>query len=237
MTINRYEKGALPSKTQSDYLKLITSDKNKFLKIAEESFNNKKINIKTFNKIKNPLFNNIERFDLENYIEKNLTKEPDIYNGFKLFDIDKLQNLISYLASKVDLYLTSLNKYLWFIDIISFHERVISITGLTYIHEQFGPVIIDKKYEEISKLDDKFKREDIEKDDGSIISKIISKNNFDLNEFNDSELKIINFVINKLKNKAVNEISELSHQEDGWKKTKKYEKISFEFSNNLKILE
>ena len=30
MTINRYENGSLPSKSQSDYLKLISKDKNEF---------------------------------------------------------------------------------------------------------------------------------------------------------------------------------------------------------------
>ena len=117
--------------------------------------------------------------------------------------MDKLQNLISYIASKTKLYLTSLNKYLWFIDIISYNKRAVSITGLIYVHEKYGPVIINRKYEEISKLDNKYKREDKE---------------------------------NLFSNKSVEEISNLSHQELAWKNTKRFQKISFEYANNLKLL-
>lgn len=52
---------------------------------------------------------------------------------------------ILYIASKVkNLTITSLNKYLWYIDMLSFHERAIAITGLTYQNQKFGPTIIEK---------------------------------------------------------------------------------------------
>lgn len=161
---------------------------------------------------------------------------PNIFNGFKVLDLEKLQNLISYIASKTKLYLTSLNKYLWFIDMISYNERAVSITGLSYIHEQYGPVIVKRKYEEISKLDEKYKREDKEQDDGSIQSIITSNGNYDLSSFSDKEMKIIDYVINLLSNKSVKEISNLSHKELGWKNTERFEKISFEYANELQIL-
>lgn len=161
---------------------------------------------------------------------------PNIYNGFKVLDLDKLQNLISYIASKTKLYLTSLNKYLWFIDMVSYNKRGIAITGLTYIHEQYGPVIINRKYEEISKLEDKYKREDVEKNDGSIQSIITSNGNYNLSSFNEKEINIINYVIDLLSNKSVKEISNLSHKEVGYKKTDRYQKISFEYADNLSIL-
>ena len=147
-----------------------------------------------------------------------------------------MQNLISYIASKTKLYLTSLNKYLWFIDMISYNERAVSITGLSYVHEQYGPVIVNRKYEEISKLDEKYKREDKEQDDGSIQSIITSNGNYDLSSFSDKEMKIINYVIDLLSNKSVKEISNLSHKELGWKNTARFEKISFEYANELQIL-
>lgn len=67
------------------------------------------------------------------------------------FDMEKVENIISYIASKVkNLTITSLNKYLWFIDVLSFNQRSIAITGLTYQNQKFGPTIIDKKYDELS---------------------------------------------------------------------------------------
>lgn len=237
MTINRYENGAIPSKTHSDYLRVIINDENEFINKAKEALKEKRISKRTINKIESAISHTQnDNQALKLYLEKELKTSPNIYNGFKEFDLDKLQNLISYLSSKVNLYLTSLNKYLWFIDMISFNKRTITITGLTYMHEQFGPVVYNRKYEEISKLENQYKREDIEKEDGSIMSKIVSKNNYDLALFSKEEIKIINEVINILKDKTVREISELSHNEKGWKETERYELISFEYANELKIL-
>ena len=50
---------------------------------------------------------------------------------------------------------------------------------------------------------------------------IVCKLNYDLSELRESEIETIDLVINLLKDKSVTEISELSHQEEGWKKTKR----------------
>ena len=145
----------------------------------------------------------------------------------------KLENIISYIASKVDnLTITSLNKYLWFIDMLSFNKRAISITGLTYQKQQYGPTIMDGLYEEISLLDDLYERKDIETTNGNITN-ILSKGNFNLSLINEKEKEIIDTIIETLKNKKVNEISTLSHKEEGWKKTKNLDRISFEYKFNL----
>ena len=124
---------------------------------------------------------------------------------------------------------------MWFIDILSFNQRSVSITGLTYQNQKFGPTIVDKKYDEISLLDDKYTREDIETENGNT-TKIISNGNYNLDKITDSEKKIIDAIIKMLKNKSVTDISEMSHREDGWKKTKRFERISFEYAMNLNIV-
>ena len=92
-----------------------------------------------------------------------------------------------------------------------------------------------EKYDELSLLDDNYQREDIETENGNTI-KIISNENFNLDKINDSEKEIIDTIIKLLKNKKVKDISEMSHREDGWKKTKRFEKISFEYAMNLNII-
>ncbi len=57
-------------------------------------------------------------------IVDSLTHKEDEYNGYRSFDIERLNNLISYLVDKVDLYKTSLNKYLWYIDFENFKENI-----------------------------------------------------------------------------------------------------------------
>ena len=241
MTINRYERGGLPTKSQSDYIKLLIENDDKFIEKVKETYEKNSINDKTYNKIiseevekdisKKEVQDNIRR-----YLRSVLNRKPDIYNGYKSFDLEKVENIISYIASKVkNLTITSLNKYLWYIDMLSFNERTVAITGLTYQNQKFGPTIVYKKYDELSLLDDKYTREDIETENGNT-TKIISNNNFNLDKISSSEKEIIDTIIKLLKNKNVTDISEISHREDGWKKTKRFEQISFEYAMNLKLI-
>ena len=241
MTINRYERGGLPTKSQSDYIKLLIENDDKFIEKVEEAYEKSNINDKTYNKIisgevekdisKKEVQDNIRR-----YLKSVLSRKPDIYNGYKTLDLEKIENIISYIASKVkNLTITSLNKYLWYIDMLSFNKRTVAITGLTYQNQKFGPTIVYKKYDEISLLDDKYTREDIETENGNT-TKILSNNNFNLDKISSSEKEIIDTIIKLLKNKNVTDISEISHREDGWKKTKRFEPISFEYAMNLKLI-
>ena len=241
MTINRYERGGLPTKSQSDYIKLLIENDDKFIEKVKEAYEKNNINEKTYKKIvseevekdisKKEVQDNIRR-----YLKSVLNRKPDIYNGYKSLDLEKVENIISYIASKVkNLTITSLNKYLWYIDMLSFNERTVAITGLTYQNQKFGPTIVYKKYDELSLLDDKYTREDIETENGNT-TKIISNNNFNLDKISSSEKEIIDTIIKLLKNKNVTDISEMSHREDGWKKTKRFEQISFEYAMNLKLI-
>lgn len=241
MTINRYERGGRPTKSQSDYIKLLIENEDKFIEKVNEAYENNNITEKTYKKIvsegqeenisKKRVQENIRR-----YLKEVLNRKPDIYNGYKSLDLEKVENIISYIASKVkNLTITSLNKYLWYIDMLSFNKRAVAITGLTYQNQKFGPTIVYKKYDELSLLDEKYQREDIETENGNT-TKIISNENFNLDKINDSEKEIIDTIIKLLKNKKVTDISKMSHREDGWKKTKRLEKISFEYAMNLNII-
>lgn len=241
MTINRYERGGLPTKSQSDYIKLLIENEDRFIEKVKEAYENNNITEKTYKKIvsegqeenisKKRVQENIRR-----YLKEVLNRKPDIYNGYKSLDLEKVENIISYIASKVkNLTITSLNKYLWYIDMLSFNKRAVAITGLTYQNQKFGPTIVYKKYDELSLLDDKYQREDIETENGNT-TKIISNDNFNLDKISSSEKEIIDTIIKLLKNKNVTDISEMSHGEDGWKKTKRFEQISFEYAMNLKLI-
>ncbi len=241
MTINRYERGGIPTKSQSDYIKLLIDNKKEFVKKTQEAYEKNNISQKTYEKIvSKDIKGEVSKDDIQKmyrlYINNVLSKKPNIYNGYKSFDLELVEDIISYIASKVkNLTITSVNKYLWFIDMLSFNQRGISITGLTYQHQQYGPTIIDQKYKEISLLDDKYTRNDYE-DENCTKTYITSNKNYDLSKLSKSEIEIINTIIKLLKDKNVTDISEMSHKEEGWKKTKVYENISFEYAMNLNII-
>lgn len=241
MTINRYERGGLPTKSQSDYIKLLIENDDKFIEKVKEAYEKNNINEKTYNKIiSEEVEKDISRKEVQDnirrYLKSVLNRKPDIYNGYKSLDLEKVENIISYIASKVkNLTITSLNKYLWYIDMLSFNKRAVAITGLTYQNQKFGPTIVYKKYDELSLLDDKYQREDIETENGNT-TKIISNDNFNLDKISSKEKEIIDTIIKLLENKNVTDISEMSHREAGWKKTKRFEQISFEYAMNLKLI-
>jgi len=240
MTINRYERGGVPTKSQSDYIKLLIENEDKFIEKVKEAYQKNDITEKTYRKIvSGEIEESISKKEVQEnirkYLNSVLNRKPDIYNGYKELNLEKIENIISYIASKVkNLTITSLNKYLWYIDMLSFNQRSVAITGLTYQNQKFGPTIIYKKYDEISLLNDKYKREDFETDNGNT-TQIISNGNYNLDKISNREKEIIDTIIKLLKNKNVTDISDLSHKEDGWKKTKRLETISFEYAMNLKI--
>ena len=51
MTINRYERGGLPTKSQSDYIKLLIENEDKFIEKVNEAYENNNITEKTYKKI------------------------------------------------------------------------------------------------------------------------------------------------------------------------------------------
>lgn len=235
MTINRYERGAVPSQSNNDLLKLMISNGGIFKEKVEEAFQCERITEKTYDKIQNGLkdsFKDAFKISTINF----LTHKEDEYNGFRKFDIERLINLISYIADNVELYKTNLNKYLWFIDFQNFKENIRSVTGLRYMKYTYGPIIEEFKYEEIlNYFDDKFYKEEYE-DGRNMVTRIKSKGNYDLSIFKDEEIQVINSVINKLKEKNCKEVSDLSHEENGWIENNSRDLISYDYAENLNVI-
>ncbi|MGL5087575.1 MAG: type II TA system antitoxin MqsA family protein [Clostridium sp.] len=234
MTINRYERGGLPSTGHSDYLKLIFKDENIFKEVVEKAYKETSITMKCYEKITGSINNYIDELQFR-LLNSKLNCKQSIYNGFGKFNLDKIENIISYIADNVDnLYKTSLNKYLFYIDFLCYKENSVSITGLRYVKEQFGPVIEQKGYEDIiNLLNDKVEKIERFGYEYSIITKINSKKNYNMSLIKDYEIDVINTVINKLNAMNCTEISNLSHEEDAWKDTAKGELITYDFAESL----
>ena len=143
--------------------------------------------------------------------------------------------MIGYLSDQVKLFKTGLNKYLWYIDFQNFKESTRSITGLRYMKDKFGPVIEDSRYNDIlNHFNDKFIKDEYE-DGDSIKTSIISKKNYDLSIFKETELKVINSVIKTFKSMNSKELSVLSHQEDAWVFSDDKQLISYEYAQSIKV--
>lgn len=70
---------------------------------------------------------------------------PSAANGYRSLDLDRVAALVHALASKChDLYWTKLQKAMFFADMACFERFSRSLTGLSYAHATFGPVVDHK---------------------------------------------------------------------------------------------
>ena len=233
MTINRYENGGLPSKSHSDILKDISISEESFKERVFEAYKTSRVSEKVYTKLMDSFKSTSENMIIS-LLKSEFSHKESIENGFRRFDVERVENLISYIASKVDnLYKTSLNKYLWFIDLLNYKENTRSITGFVYVKQQFGPTIEKKGYEKIiNLLDNKFDKEETE-EDYRYTTKIISKNNYDMSVFSEEEIEVINLVINNFKGKTCSNISNESHKEPGWLENNINNVISYDYGDKL----
>ena len=229
-TIFRYEKGSIQDNVHNDLLKFLQDEKNMLAYIKE---NSNRIQEKTKNKILKNMSNDINDSDILNEV---YAYDPSIYSGFKRFDYNKASLMIQYFSERIDnLTLTKLLKLLNYSDNLFFKENSISISGIRYVHLQFGPVperykvLIDAMnnngiIEEDIKLNNNYEEH--------LISKGIEKVKGQLSE---SELDVLNRVYEIFKNYNAKDISDYSHEEKGYKETIQGELISYEYSSDLSI--
>lgn len=72
---------------------------------------------------------------------------PSAVNGFRRLDLDRVAALVYELANRCrELYWTKLQKAIFFADMVCYERYSCSLTGLSYAHATFGPVM-DRKDE------------------------------------------------------------------------------------------
>ena len=80
-------------------------------------------------------------------LEEREASAPSAANGYRRLSLDRVFALVFILAGKCkELYWTKLQKAMFFADMVFFERKSQSLTGLTYAHATYGP-IIDRKEE------------------------------------------------------------------------------------------
>ena len=147
VTIHRYETGALQDRSHNDALVLLENPDN--MKTLLEN-NKNKINRKDYINIKENL-QNLTKDDIDKTLEENITKKYfnetlDEYCGYSQFNYEKFVNMILFFAVNIKrLFKTKLMKLLFYSDFVNFRKNTLSITGLKYIKNYYGPT--PTKYE------------------------------------------------------------------------------------------
>lgn len=239
VTIHRYETGALQDRSHNDALVLLESPNN--MKILLEN-NKNKINRKDYINIKENL-QKLMKDDIDKTLEKNITIKYfneilDEYCGYSQFNYEKLVNMILFFASEIDrLFKTKLMKLLFYSDFVNFRDNTLSITGLKYIKNYYGPTPI--KHELLlGELFEKYITYKIEyvktsKDNVEEYEFIKSLEKPTMGIFSQEEINSMNEVLNAFKHLTSEEITQCSHKEEAWTKSKNKEIISYEYAKNL----
>lgn len=158
--------------------------------------------------------------------------KPSEYTGYKRPSLEKITHTISYFSLHVDyLWKTKLNKLLFYSDFLHYKRTGYSICGIAYRAIQLGPVPAeyDKLY--LKLLDDN--QFDVVfipfEENGYYGEALKNKVKFEKELFTDTELKVLDEVLDKLAKKSSTEIVDISHQEKAWIENEgKHEMISYQ---------
>lgn len=239
VTIHRYETGALQDRSHNDALVLLENPEN--MKTLLEN-NKNKINKKDYINIKENL-KNLMKDDIDKTLEKNITKKYfnevlDEYCGYSQYNYEKFVNMILFFAVNIKrLFKTKLMKLLFYSDFVNFRNNTLSITGLKYIKNYYGPTPI--KYELLlGELFEKYITYQIEyvkttKDNVEEYEFIKPLEKPTMGIFSQGEIDSMKKVLNTFKNLTSEKITQCSHKEEAWTKPKDKEIISYKYAKDL----
>ena len=141
----------------------------------------------------------------------------DINNGYATLSVSKIKNILLYYIEKGHgVFITKMNKLLFYTDFLAYRMMGKGMTGLSYRAITHGPVPI--RWDRIYSFYDEINQEIVLFSDGRAGTKLVSKLSPDMAELNDGELKILEYVFERFKKETPTQISETSHQEEAWKK-------------------
>ena len=157
------------------------------------------------------------------------------------FDPIKLKNIILYIlekcAGKPNVGETVLYKLLYFIDFDNFEINNKSISGLDYVHLQYGPVPVAQQYSLVIE-EMKSKQElkiIIQNYFGLKIKRYINLVTYNIDSLYSKETKIIDDVIGSLSNMSAFQIEEYSHGDAPWQLTNDKEIIPYNLVSKRQI--
>lgn len=233
VTLSRYENGALQVDAHEKILRLAMEPHNLITLIGEtpEALSDHK----RARLLKELHVADDEACSFERLFEERFGHYvPDEFSGFRKLDIQKLFNAILFFSIGGQLK-TKLNKLLFYADFKHFKEYAVSITGVRYIHLQYGPVPDNYDYYLAELVRDHIL--DIEEEIlGNYTGfKCIARAGPDLGTFEKSERDVLAHVMEYFQKLGSAEIMKFSHEEAAYVLTKEGASISYLYAQNLRI--
>jgi DNA-binding transcriptional regulator YiaG/uncharacterized phage-associated protein len=232
-----YEAGEVPSVSNGRLLQLV-KDPNEFKRLLE--YSSQEFTQDELARINKKLERAVDSWDVfQNNYEIRLLgdKRPNRYNGYRIPNLEKAQNMILFFSEKLQPFKTKMNKLLFYADFWHFQKTCFSISGLTYKAIQMGPV--PKNYGGLydQAMENQYVSTEVHDFGEYRGEQFISTNRQTFKEelFSDSEKDTLHTIAEFFKQQNVSTIIEMSHEEEGWKRSiDSFGLISYLYSFELK---
>lgn len=229
-TYRLYENGDMPSVAHGKTLMAIQSP-SVFQKYLEDA--NNEITASELNEFSHILQqkNDAEKYSL---VFGPTYRGPN--NGYTSQSLSKLKNVLLFFIEKLNgVFVTKMNKLLFFSDFVSYRDYGQAITGLSYKAIQYGPVP-DKWNVAYGMIDD-IEQVIIDMGNGYAGQKLTSRVSFDATALTPQQLGVLERVCNAFGKESSNGISEISHREPAWiENVENHQIIDFRYAFVLKCI-
>ena len=230
ITLSRYENGSLQDEAHDQLLHFIMEPLNLLHRLEEKpdllSQKNRDLLISSLKK----------EILLKSCFPRFNENESSIYTGNKKLDLQKVINVIKFLAHNSEVFKTKLLKELFYVDFKYFKEFKTSVTGLQYAHLPYGPVPNDFNLliGTILEADPTIHMEEriIANYEGDVV---VSSEPYDPSCFTQAEVEVLRNIYSFFLGFSAKEIKEYSHKEKAYTSTLNSHLISYEFAKDLSI--
>lgn len=221
----RYELGEVPSPSNGRLMRTLIDNREALMCAIQES------SIKDSNKEKAlSALNKLTAKENEDRTIYNLLflVKRSIYNGYAITNVNKVRQMILYFLGHMNVgYKTSLNKLMFYADFLMYREHCVGISGLSYSALPYGNVPNNFKvlygiFNEVEEIDGEkpyFKPLTV----------------CDLSVFSENEVRVLEYVAEKMAKQASTALSESNHLEDAWLKYKHDTKLLVPFSEAFSL--
>ena len=233
-TVHRYENGAIQDKAHNSLLLFLREPENmkSYLQNNEIMLDDQQI-AKIYEAITR-MEDNSETKRSENMMKLMFSQEASIENGFRSFDFEKFCAMIMFFANRGNRLLkVKLMKLLNYSDMIYFKENGISISGIKYIHQPYGPVPQNSDVLLGMMQLKKMIHIDVEFNNGYERHLIIPDSDIPKDILNEKELAVLERIYVRFENFGSGQISDHSHKEKGYQETALGEVIDYSYAKDI----
>jgi putative zinc finger/helix-turn-helix YgiT family protein len=234
----QYEAGEMPSIANAKLIQMI-NDPKIFIEMVElcstiEEKNKAKY-IHRAQLLAEEKKRNIFNLNFKEYLLGNHL--ADIYSGYRNPNFEKFTEMVVYFSEQIAPFKTKMNKLLFYADFLMFKQSCFSISGVRYKAIDMGPVPnnFQSIFEYLANKDEIYIFT-TEFSNGYTGEQFKARKDrpFKADLFSENELEVLEKVATVFKPTSTNDIIELSHLEEAWKKNeKKKSVISYEYAFEL----